>query len=133
MKKSRLAFLLLGSFLLGVIISAAIVWMVWEHVADRFAAVSAAGTASVDMATLQCLQTGDTNHAVELLNVNLDSEVIAVGSFAEYHTSLRYDPLLLGVLRRVRDYRVKYPYKESPDGQMLMTKAFDLVGGPKVH
>ncbi len=95
---------------------------------DRFAAVSAAGTASMDLATLQCLQSGDTNHAAELLNMNLDGEVIALGSFTEHHASLRRDPLLLGVLHRVRDYRVKHPYKEPADCQILLQKAFDLVG-----
>lgn len=133
MKKSRIAFLVLGAFLLGVVVSAAVLWFVGESFMYRFAAVTAAGTASMDLATLQCVQTGDTNHAIELLNMNLDSEVIALGGFAEHHPSLRDDPTLMGVLRRVRDYRVKHPYKESPDGQILMKRAFDLVGEQSGH
>ena len=86
MKKSRLILLASSAFLLGVVISAVVASLMWYHFTVRFAAVSSAGRASIDMAALRCLQTGDTNHALELLDMDLDGEVISLGGFAEYHT-----------------------------------------------
>jgi len=134
MKKSRLIFLVSGTFLLGIIIGAVVAGFLCVHFMNRFASLAAGSAATMDVATLQRIRTGDTNRAIELVEINLDGDIVMLGSYLGDVSPSRRDPALVGVLQQARDYRTKHPRKaNSPEEEILMTRAFDLVGEQKSH
>jgi hypothetical protein len=132
MKKSRLILLISGTLLLGIIIGAVGIGMLSVHLTNKFMGFATASSAGQEVAVLRCIRTGDTNHAIELQEIHLDGDIVILGSLLGDVSPGHRDPTFIKTLERARDYRAKYPHKsDSPEGDALVAKAFDLVTSQK--
>jgi hypothetical protein len=128
MKKSHFILLVSGALSLGILIGAVGIWTLSIHLSNKFMGLAAASGAGQEVTVLQLVRTGDTNHAIELLEIHLDGDVVTLGSLLGDVPPSHRDPTLMKTLARARDYRVKYPRKSDlPEGDATVAKAFDLV------
>lgn len=128
MKKSRLILAVLGALLLGMLVGGGGVWLLLSRFTNKFMGSSTAASAVQEIEALQFIRTGDTNHAIELLEIHLDGDIVMLGNLWGDVSPNHRDPTCMGVLKHVRDYRVKYPHQSlSPEGDALIAKTFELV------
>jgi hypothetical protein len=84
----------------------------------------------VNLAILQILRDGRTNDAIEVLEGQVDTDAIVLANSYQALPGRLRDEVNLQLLERVRDYRIKHPFKhaylEVDDG---VAKAFKILDG----
>jgi hypothetical protein len=87
------------------------------------------GDISTTLITLKFLREGRTNEAIDLLDGQLDSDIIAfAASYRDLTTSQR-GKINLKILQQCYDYRSKFPHKwpDHPEMDGYLTNAFNLL------
>jgi len=116
MKASRAISLILVGFLIGAAVSWFAVRYQYSKWATSFAASDTLPNLSDAYRTLEALRTGDTNEAIEMLEVRLDFEIIALSALASEETDAEKRGGYIRALAHIRDYRAAHPRKtDSPD------------------
>ena len=90
---------------------------------------------STTVDTLRRLRAGDTPNAVELLEIQLDGDLIGLGTFfIADPRELKRDPSYSRTLQMARDYRAQFPRKSrSPKIDEDVAKAFTLLDEQTKH
>jgi hypothetical protein len=70
--------------------------------------------ASQDLRVLKNLRNGDTNSAIESLEVQLDSHLVELWAWNKDTPPGKRDPHVLKLLSNIRDYRSNYPRRNWP-------------------
>ncbi len=94
------------AFVGGVVVGGCIVFFWTQSILERSDSVHAADLAASHLAALYPLQAGDTTQAMSRLETRLDGEIVALGT-------MPHAEIVTGVLSRVKDYRVKYPWRSG--------------------
>jgi hypothetical protein len=64
---------------------------------------------------LQALRTGDTNSAINSLELQMNGQILAFAGMKQGIPIAKLKPSDIKLISRVRDYRAMYPYKESTE------------------
>ncbi len=116
MKTYRPVFLIV----IGLVIGAFAGWFTARHQFSKWATSFAAAETLPNLGdahrALLALRRGDTNGVIEMLELRLDSEVIALSTLASDEADAKKRAGYMRALRRVRDYRATHPRKtDSPE------------------
>lgn len=111
MKKIRPLLFVLLALLAG--------WAIGSYTSDhfydkwikRYQARSAHDGVNDRLAPLNALQAGDTNQLVELLETQLDSQIMALGTVLQEMPVAQRPAADIQLLNRLRDYRAAHPRK----------------------
>jgi hypothetical protein len=83
-----------------------------------------------DVHLLNCLRTNDTTKAMEYLERKLDGDLITLGdSISNAPSSFIIDPFVWGSIRDAKEYRERFPSKNS-NADKEISKVFLLLNSP---
>jgi hypothetical protein len=122
------------SLLIGIAVGGWTVAYVYGHLTTRLAVSQLTAEASMTTATLKCLRAGETTNAVEILELQLDGDLLQLGSYLDDPHEITSDPTYIKTLQIVKDYRTQFPRKSrSIEVDAGADKVFGLLNGQTNH
>ena len=132
MSKSRALLLAAVAFVLGLVVAGGIAALILKHLSERLVAYSSAAEITWCVGTLDRIRSGDTNRAINLLELKLDGGIVGVGMALESISPSQRDTTLVKTLQAADKYRTKYPRKtEDPEIDAIVARSLGLVADPK--
>lgn len=113
MSKSRAVLLAFAALVVGVVVGGFVAARFYDRFMGDMAMGSSGSSASSAVVVLRHIRAGDTNRAIEALELRLDGELIALQAFLDGTPQSRRDPLYVRTLERAREYRANYPHAEK--------------------
>jgi len=107
--KKRAYLLCICTLILGAVGGGLATSRWYQHYLYRFSADSAAVQIGKDHTALYYYRTGDTNQALDLLEIDLDGQVAVLESMLREIPQARWSTNDLVVLERARAYRLAFP------------------------
>jgi hypothetical protein len=108
MTRTRVTVLVAGVFIAGVVVGGGLAaWLYDRFVLSNYVAMSAASGVGNKLTVLRAVRTGDTNGAVQSLELSLDGDLVTLGLLP----SSTIDGPTSRILNRVASYREEYPHK----------------------
>jgi hypothetical protein len=105
--------LIVGSFLLGAIISHKIASRKYENAMQISSENVASGFARNSIWLLNVLRTNNTAKAISNLEMNLDWDLIGLNYDMSNAPASPLDPYFLKAVRLAKEYRSQFPYKSD--------------------
>ena len=109
MSKTRAFLLVISTLILGMVGGGLAVSRWYQHYIYRFCADSAATQVEKDHTTLYYFRTGDTNKALQLVEIDLDGQMAVLESMLKRIPQERQDTNDVVILEHAREYRRAFP------------------------
>ena len=129
MKKSSCLLFVSFALLLGWAVGSSLSDRFYDHWINRFQTHDAVVGAGDRLAALHALRTGDTNQVAECLEVQLDSQIMALGAMLRNVPVASRPAEAVRLLARLRDYRAVHPRKTGrPEFDNGVAAVLSLAG-----
>ena len=115
MSKQRAFLFALATLIVGLVAGGYTAARVWEHSMKQFAAAAAGASVQSALASLNRLRAGKTNDVIELLEIRLNGEMLALEIILEEIPPHRRDTNSVSLLERARAYRAAHPKSSASD------------------
>jgi len=124
----------LAALVVGIVIGGGGVAALCGRFTNRFIISASAAEAGTTVHILKQLRAGNTTNAVEELEMDLDEDLMTLGSFLDNPRGLKSDSPYNKTLQMARDYRIQFPHNSSsPLIDEATAKAFGLLDAQQGH
>jgi hypothetical protein len=128
MNKKLAVVLVIVAFLAGAIGGATGTNYFWKRFMNTFYSTSLAEEIGTDVVLLNQLRANNVTNAADFLEIRLNGSLVGLGVYLQNIPESRRDPTQVGILGQAKEYRSKFPYKDSfPLGDQMISNAFSLV------
>jgi hypothetical protein len=130
MDKKLAVTLIVAAFLVGAVGTGVTVGYFYNRMAARLVYLSETEKAGMNVGVLNQLHANNTTNAIQLLDIELDGSLITLWFFRNEITPSDRD-VTLGVLRKVKEYRTKFPHEfDDPTFVETVSNVLSLVDVP---
>jgi uncharacterized protein YneF (UPF0154 family) len=128
MSKKLAIILIVVAFLVGAIGGGWSIGYFYNRLTTRLVCNTETARAVMDMAALNRIRSNNVTNAIKLLETELDGSMITLGLYLKDIPKSQLDADQLKALRRIKDYRDKFPHtNEYPELNRIISNALLLA------
>ncbi|HVU07623.1 MAG TPA: hypothetical protein VHG89_03670 [Verrucomicrobiae bacterium] len=128
-KKLAISFIVVA-FIIGVVSGGIGMRQVLVSFLNKFVLTTQSAQIGRDVSLLTYIRANDITNATELLEIDLNSSLIAFDSFIGDASQAQRNSSDMKILRGAKMYRTKFPYKDTPDIDETISNLFLTIDLP---